>query len=390
MKKASILVCGAGIAGLATVLGLSKAGFHASLLGPKATIAAASSAVYHPRVYAISVASQQFLAQLGVWDLLDSQRITPVESMEVYGDGDGKLTLHAWQTATDTLAWIIESGELERVLQQAVRVFGVTWHQEKFDRLEKLTVFTDSGRAVSADLLVGADGATSPVRTAAGITHHVQPYGDNGVVVHLDAELPHQNIALQWFTGDTILALLPMPDTPDGHQVSMVWSMPQPMADHLQAMPPELRNAELERRLAATTGGRLGRLKVRSASFSFPLTLERSAMIAQGVALVGDAAHRVHPLAGQGLNLGLGDVKELLDVLVSKETYRTAGDLKVLRRYRRARAEPVLAMRLATHGLHRLFVTRSVPVAWARNAGMHGVDRLSFIKRLLINGAAGR
>lgn len=390
MTKASIVVCGTGIAGLATALGLSKAGLHASLLGPKASIAVASDAVYHPRVYAISVASQQFLAQLGVWDLLDSQRVTPVESMEVYGDGDGKLSLHAWQTATTTLAWIIESGELERVLQQAVRVFGVTWHQEKFERLQVQTVFTDTGRSISADLLVGADGAKSSVRAAAGITHHCQPYGDNGVVVHLNAELPHQNIALQWFTGDTVLALLPMPDTPDGHQVSMVWSMPELMADQLQAMPSQQRAAELERRLAATTGGRLGRLTVRSASFGFPLTLERSDMVAPGVALVGDAAHRVHPLAGQGLNLGLGDVKELLDVLVTKEPYRTVGDLRVLRRYRRARAEPVLAMRLATHGLHRLFATRSAPVVWARNLGMQGADRLPFIKRLLIDGAAGR
>ncbi len=390
MTKSSILVCGTGIAGLATVLGLSKAGFHASLLGPKVDIAPATDTAYHPRVYAISVASQQFLAQLGVWDLLDSQRITPVESMEIYGDADGKLSLHAWQTATTTLAWIIESGELERVLQQAVKVFGLVWHQEKFERLETLNVFTDTGRAISADLLVGADGAKSAVRTAAGISHQCEPYGDNGVVVHLNAELAHQNIALQWFTGDSVLALLPMPDTSDGHQVSMVWSMPEAMACQLQAMPEQLRSAELERRLAVTTGGRLGRLSVRSALFSFPLTLERSGMVAPGIALVGDAAHRVHPLAGQGLNLGLGDVKELLDVLTTKEAYRTVGDLRVLRRYRRARAEPILAMRIATHGLHRLFATRFAPAVWARNVGMQGVDRLPFIKRLLIDGAAGR
>ncbi|WP_232606985.1 FAD-dependent monooxygenase, partial [Photobacterium phosphoreum] len=369
---------------------LSKAGFHASLLGPKVDIAPATDKAYHPRVYAISVASQQFLAQLGVWDLLDSQRITPGESMEIYGDADGKLSLHAWQTATTTLAWIIESGELERVLQQAVKVFGLVWHQEKFERLENLNVFTDTGRAISADLLVGADGAKSAVRTAAGISHQCDPYGDNRVVVHLNAELAHQNIALQWFTGDSVLALLPMPDTPDGHQVSMVWSMPEAIACQLQAMPEQLRAAELERRLAVTTGGRLGRLSVRSAIFSFPLTLERSGMVAPGIALVGDAAHRVHPLAGQGLNLGLGDVKELLDVLTTKEAYRTVGDLRVLRRYRRARAEPILAMRIATHGLHRLFATRFAPAVWARNVGMQGVDRLPFIKRLLIDGAAGR
>lgn len=390
MTKETVLVCGTGIAGLASALGMAKAGFDTSLLGPRIDLAPAARDVYHPRVYAISAASQEFLLDLGVWDLLDAGRITPVETMEVYGDGGGQLNLHAWQAAETTLAWIVESGELERVLQQAVRVFGVTWHTEKFQRLEAGNVFTDSGRALKPDLLVGADGAKSPVRTAAGITHDYQPYGDSGVVAHLDAELPHQNIALQWFTGDTVLALLPMPDTSDGHQVSMVWSMPQAMAEELQNTPVEQRKVILEQRLAAATGGRLGRLQLRSSSFAFPLTLERSGMVAPGVALVGDAAHRVHPLAGQGLNLGLADVQELLRVLAAKERYRKAGDMRVLGRYRRARAEPIMAMRLATHGLHRLFATHSAPVAWARNLGMRGVDRLPFIKRLLIAGAAGR
>lgn len=390
MKKETVLVCGTGIAGLAAALGLARAGLNVSLLGPRSAIAPADPDIYHPRVYAISVSSQQFLADLGVWSLLDSARLTPVETMEVYGDGGGQLDLHAWQTAETTLAWIVESGELERVLQQAVQVFGIVWHAETLQRMESTTVFTNTGRALSASLVVGADGAKSPVRQAAGISHHCRPYGDDGMVAHLDAELPHQNIALQWFTGDTVLALLPMPDTSDGHQVSMVWSMPQAQAAELQALPDGDRARLLAARLAAATGGRLGKLHVRSRPLSFPLTLERSSMVAAGVALVGDAAHRIHPLAGQGLNLGLADVRELLSTLVDKEPYRDLGDLRVLSRYRRARAEPIMAMRLATHGLHRLFGTRSAPLAWARNLGMSGVNQLPFLKRLLISGAAGR
>src|SRR5690606_50040 len=172
---------------------------------------------------------------------------------------------------------------------------------------------------------------------------------------------PHQNIAMQWFTGDSILALLPMPDTADGPQVSMVWSMPDAAAQEMLALAPAASTEKLERELEVFTGGRLGHLTVRSELVGFPLFHEHSGMVAPCVALVSDAAHRVHPLAGQGLNLGLGDVQALLQVLSDKERYRTAGDLRVLSRYRRARAEPVLAMRLATDGLHGLFAARSAP-----------------------------
>src|SRR5690606_20699445 len=130
-------------------------------------------------------------------------------------------------------------------------------------------------------------------------------------------------------------------------------------------------------------------LRVRSTLYGFPLFLEQSAMVAPGVALVGDAAQRVHPLAGQGLNLGLGDVEALIRVLVAKESYRGVGDKRVMDRYRRARAEPLLAMRLATDGLHRLFTSQAPPLMLARNVGMQLVDRVPFIKRRLIAGASG-
>ncbi len=390
MNKEPILVCGSGIAGLAMALGLAKAGFEAALLGPGPEPSAPGGDVYCPRVYAISPASQAFLARLGVWSMMDARRLTAVESMEVYGDGGGALSLHAWQAAQPTLAWIVESSEIERALRQAVQVFGIAWHAGKFQRLEAGAAIADSGLALEAELLIGADGAGSPLRTAAGIRHESRPYGEMGVVVHLAAEVPHQNVALQWFTGDSVLALLPLPDIASGHQVSMVWSMPESEAKALMALPEAERNSLLEARLAAASGGRLGRLRVCSPLFGFPLFLEHSDMVAPGIALVGDAAHRIHPLAGQGLNLGLADVEELLHVLSGKERYRKAGDLRVLHRYRRARAEPILAMRAATDGLHRLFAAQAAPAAWARNLGMQCVDRLPFIKRFLIGGASGR
>ena len=388
MSKESIVVCGSGIAGLACSLALARAGFHVDLIGPASAVPAAEPHAYHPRVYAISTASQQFLARLGVWGMLDAARVTQVEGMEVHGDAGGCVQLQAWQAAQPVLAWIVESGELERVLQQAVRLCGVAWHGEKFDRVQADTVITDTGRALRAGLVVGADGAASPVRTAFHIAHTSRAYGSTGLVAHFTAERAHQNTAMQWFTGDSVLALLPLPDTPDGHQVSMVWSMPDSPAAELRALPQDGQDAALRSRLQAVTAGRLGRLTMRSPLLGFPLFLDNSAMAAPGAALVGDAAHRVHPLAGQGLNLGLGDVRALLQALQDKEPYRGVGDLRVLQRYRRARAEPVLAMRLATDGLHSLFAAPATPWAWARNAGMRLVDGAPLVKRFLIAGAS--
>lgn len=386
-QSSSIVVCGTGIAGLATALGLSRAGFSVSLVGQRRPAPINPGESWHPRVYALSPSSRAFLQSLGVWSLLDSARVTPVEAMEVYGDADGKVSLHAWHDATDALAWIVESGELERVLQQAVQVYGLAWHDEQFQHLHTHEIITDTGRRLSFDLLVGADGARSDVRQAAGIAHNSRPYGDRGVVTHLTAEVAHQNRAQQWFLGDSILALLPLADTSAGPQVSMVWSMPEARAQALTDLPEAERQDLLAVQLQAATNGCLGKLRVRSAVLGFPLTLDKSGMVGSHVALVGDAAHRVHPLAGQGLNLGLADVATLIHVLKTREAWRSVGDVRVLARYRRQRAEPIEAMRLATHGLYKLFAAPGAPVAWLRNLGMHGVNRLPLAKRLLIHAA---
>lgn len=389
MSKSQIVVCGTGIVGLAAALGLARAGEKVALLGPRKPPQPAQPDVYFPRVYALSPESRHFLDVLGVWDMLDFGRITPVESMQIYGDASGQVDLQAWQAVQPEMAWIIESSELERVLQQAVKMLGVQWHEDRFQALQKGCVLTESGQTLSATLVIGAEGSDSAVRTAAGIPFTSRPYGQTGLVTHLTAERPHGKAAMQWFASDSVLALLPMPDTADGPQVSMVWSMSDEQAKQLQSMPPAERDAHLAVSLLAATDGALGRLTVRSGVYGFPLFLERSDMVAPGVALAGDAAHRVHPLAGQGLNLGLGDVAQLLKVLRGRPQWCEPGQISLLRRYRRARAEPVLAMGLVTDGLHRLFASELPPVVMARNVGMRLVDRLPFVKRQLIAGASG-
>lgn len=388
MSQDKVVVCGAGLVGLASALGLARAGFDTTLVGPRRELAAAVPNVYCPRVYAISPASQRFLADQGVWGMLDSSRLTPVEAMQVYGDASGHVHLNAWQAAQTHLAWIVESDELERVMRQAIQLFRVNWRTDHFSGFTQGGIALAQGVSLPASLVVGAEGARSAVRDAAGISHHSRPYGYSGVVTHLTVQRPHQNTAFQWFTADGVIAFLPMPDTDEGHQVSLVWSMPQDDAQALMSLSEPDRAAWLATQLSPFAERFLGSVAVRSAVFAFPLFAEHSDMVAPGVALVGDAAHRVHPLAGQGLNLGLGDVQELLRVLASKEPYRGAGDPRVLSRYRRARAEPVLAMRAITDGLHRLFAVQAPPVVLARNLGMQFVDRLPFLKRRLIQGAS--
>ncbi|MCM0034380.1 MAG: FAD-dependent monooxygenase [Burkholderiaceae bacterium] len=386
--KTPIVVCGTGIVGLATALGFARRGEKVTLLGPKRSFEATHPETFHARVYAISPASQRFLAGLGVWDLMDARRLTPVEAMEIHGDGDGLLNLNAWQTAQNELAWIVEALEIERVLTQAVQMFGVPWIPETFGSYAPGRLTTAQGTVLEAELFVAADGAQSALRAAAGVPVTVRPYGATGLVAHFNSALPHQGTALQWFTSEGVLALLPMPTTAQGPQVSMVWSAKDTLAREVLAMSASEQGQFLNNRLAWMTASRLGKLTMRGALQGFPLSLNQSPMVTDGLVLAGDAAHRVHPLAGQGLNLGLGDVEALVDTIAGRESFLRPGDAMLLRRYRRARAEPVLAIRLVTDGLCRLFEAPQAPVAWLRNAGLNIVEQLPFVKRYLIAGAS--
>src|SRR5512137_1439726 len=375
-------VVGPGVAGLATALGLAQQGLKVALVGPRARIhQPAPEAPWDARIYALAPGSQALLERLGVWGRVDADRACPVERMRVFGDAGDELTFDAYAATVERLATIVEESELARVLDAACD------YQPAITRIDAASSGTSElqltdGRRVSVALLVGADGANSAVRAAAGISAELKPYQQTALVANFECERPHLNTAWQWFTDEGIVALLPMP----GDRVSLVWSAPEALAVQLQALDP----AAFAERVAARARHVLGTLTLLGAVHAFPLRLLTvGRLVGPSLALVGDAAHVVHPLAGQALNLGLQDVGALLEVVGEREPFRGVGDPVVLRRYERSRAEAIGLMRFTTDGLARLFAIDDPLVRGARNAGMALVNRLKPLKSRLIRQALG-
>lgn len=313
---------------------------------------------FDARVYALTPGNVAFLRELGVWDAIAPERRVPVLAMRVFGDRASLLEFDAYQAGVPELAWIVE----DRVLQDALwRDLDVPVLRGPCDELR-----------LTAKLVIGADGANSSVRKGAGIAAKEKSYGQIAVVANFRCERAHGNVAYQWFQRGAVLALLPLP----GNHVSMVWSTPSAPAENL---------AEEAERASA---GVLGKLTLVTPARSYPLRrLAAERMVAPRVALAGDAAHVIHPLAGQGLNLGLQDARELASVLAAREPLRDPGDLGLLRRYERSRAEPILAMDMMVDTLFRLFGAESDFLAALRNAGLNLTDRLPVVKNMLIRQA---
>lgn len=384
-----VAVVGAGLAGLASALGAAQAGLRVALIGGAAPELQADGP-WDQRIYAISPASQRLLRALKVWDRLDPARVAPVRDMRIWPRADAARALHfsAYEVASEALAWIIEERELARVLRLALDFqHGVTRCEWDATAVEfgpaAVVVRAATGHALSAALLIGADGKHSMVRAAAGLTAALRSYGQHGVVANFRAARRHAGAACQWFTDAGVVALLPLP----GQDCSLVWSAPDALAAELVALP----GAELARRVAAVTAEHSGSLEPLGSARAFPLgvmTVPR--IVAARLALVGDAAHLVHPLAGQGLNLGFQDVETLLEVLRQREPWRDPGDLVLLRRYERQRAVPVLAMRSVTDGLNWLFGQHQPLLRRAREDGLNLLQALPVIKKMLVRHAMGR
>ncbi|WP_175844134.1 UbiH/UbiF family hydroxylase [Burkholderia contaminans] len=381
-----VAVVGGGLVGKTAALALTQSGYKTALLAQPATPRPADLA-FDTRVYALSSSSQALLERLRVWQALDHSRLAPVFDMRVYGDAHAELHFSAYQASVPQLAWIAESSLVEASLDAALRFQpNLTWFDARaqgFDVRDDAAVLTlSSGQVLEADLVVGADGAHSWVRSQMGAKVERRDYRQTGVVANFKASLPHRETAYQWFHEGEIVALLPLPD---GH-VSLVWSAHTAHADELLALDPAQLAAEVER----MSHGQVGTLDCVTPAAGFPLALQTvDKLIAPRVALVGDAAHLIHPLAGQGMNLGLRDVAALADAIAGKESFRNLGDTVLLRRYERSRREDIRALMVATDGLQRLFAVPGSLAKAVRNAGMAFVGAQPLVKRWLVSAALG-
>ena len=381
-----VAVVGGGLVGKTAALALTQSGYKTALLAQPAAPRPADLA-FDTRIYALSSSSQALLERLRVWQALDHGRLAPVYDMRVYGDAHAELHFSAYQASVPQLAWIAESSLIETSLDAALRFQpNLTWFDARaqgFDVRDDAAVLTlSSGQVLEADLVVGADGAHSWVRSQMGARIERRDYRQTGVVANFKASLPHRETASQWFRDGEIIALLPLPD---GH-VSLVWSAHTAHADELLALDPAQLAAEVER----VSHGQLGTLECVTPAAGFPLALQTvDKLIAPRVALVGDAAHLIHPLAGQGMNLGLRDVAALADAIANKEPFRNLGDTVLLRRYERARREDIRALMVATDGLQRLFAVPGSFAKAVRNAGMAFVGAQPLVKRWLVSAALG-
>jgi len=367
-------------------LALAARGLRTALVSHERRIAAtAPGGAFDARVYALSPANVELLRRLDVWRRIPGERVQPVLAMRVFGDdGRSSLEFDAYRAGVPELAWIVEDSALQDALWQALPAEVLAPAEcERLEAGEGNAVLTlRDGRRVTSALVVGADGANSFVRRAAGIAASEKGYAQAAVVANFRCEKAHRGAAVQWFQGGPVLALLPLP----GDQVSMVWSLPASRAESVTRLQPEALCREVE----DASRGAFGRLSLSTPPKQYPLRQLRAQRLVQPrVALVGDAAHVIHPLAGQGLNLGLQDAQALAEVLAGREPGRDPGELRLLRRYERARAEPILAMNAVVDGMFRLFGSEGGRWSRLRNAGLNLTDRLPVLKNLLIRQAMG-
>ncbi|MGA4633234.1 2-octaprenyl-3-methyl-6-methoxy-1,4-benzoquinol hydroxylase [Pseudomonas solani] len=393
--QADLIIVGAGMVGSALGLALKDSGLEIILIdgSPLSIKPFDAEAAFEPRVSALSVASQRILQRLGAWDGVAARRASPYGEMQVWdGSGTGNIHFSAASVHAEVLGHIVENRVIQEALLEPLHDSGVGLLPNA--RLENLRRSGDDwlltlvdGRELRAPLVIAADGANSAVRRLAGCATREWDYLHHAIVTSVRCEQPHRRTAWQRFTDDGPLAFLPLDRQGDEHWCSIVWSTTPEQATRLMALDDEAFRVELGKAFEH----RLGRIEAADPRLCIPLRQRHAKRYVEpGLALVGDAAHTIHPLAGQGVNLGFLDAAVLAEVLLHAHGRgERLADERVLSRFERRRMPYNLGMMAAMEGFQRLFQADPLPLRWLRNAGLGLVDGLPEAKALFVRQALG-
>jgi|TARA_B110000977_G_scaffold193948_1_gene269706 2-octaprenylphenol hydroxylase len=396
-----IVIVGAGIVGSALACALAKSSFNIAIIEAQERVIdrneqATSVDGFDVRVSAITIASQQLLEDIGAWEIIAENRLSPYRHMHVWdAEGTGSIDFDADDINQLALGHIVENKVTADALTQCMNrqtnlhriVPAILEEIEPLQNGAYLLTLGD-GRQLQTSLLVAADGANSKVRALEHIAMREWDYNHHAIVATVKTELSHGHTARQRFLPEGPLAFLPLSSAQDDtHYCSIVWSAIPSYAENLMS----LTDDEFTEALAAAFEYQLGSISAVSRRFSFPLRQRHVVdYIKPGLALVGDAAHTIHPLAGQGVNLGLMDIKTLSEELLrSQQRGLNPGSIAVLERYQRRRKGANLAMMAGMDGLKRLFSETTLPVRWARNSGLRWLDKSKMLKRQIMKRAMG-
>ena len=394
--RADLIIVGAGMVGSALALALQNSGLQILLLdgGPLSVKPFDQSAAFEPRVSALSAASQRILERLGAWDGIAARRTSPYGEMQVWdGSGTGQVHFSAASVHAEVLGHIVENrvvqdGLLDALYEADLGLLpGARLEQLRRSGDDWLLTLTD-GRELRAPLVIAADGANSAVRRLAGCATREWDYLHHAIVTSVRCRKPHQQTAWQRFTDDGPLAFLPLAKADDAeHWCSIVWSTTPAEAKRLMA----LDDAAFCHELGKAFEWRLGEVLDSDPRHCIPLRQRHAKRYVEpGLALIGDAAHTIHPLAGQGVNLGFLDAAVLAEVLLhALERGENLADSKVLGRFERRRMPHNLAMMAAMEGFERLFQADPLPLRWLRNSGLNLVDGANEAKALFVRQALG-
>jgi 2-octaprenylphenol hydroxylase len=393
---ADLIIVGAGMVGSTRALALEGCGLDIVVLdaGPLEVAAFDPHGGFEPRVSALSAASQRILQRVGAWPGMAARRISPYTDMHVWdGSGTGQIHFSAETVHAEVLGHIVENRVVQDALLETMqrhdqaRLIGNARVEQLVRTDEGWQLTLADGRELHTALLIAADGANSAIRRLAGCETREWDYLHQAIVTSVRCREPHQRTAWQRFTDDGPLAFLPLERDGDRHWCSIVWSVTETEATRLMA----LDDVAFRKALGRAFEERLGEVLETDPRLCIPLRQRHAKRYVQpGLALIGDAAHTIHPLAGQGVNLGLLDAAVLAEVLKAAIAGGERGaDVQVLSRFERRRMPHNLTMMAAMEGFERLFQADPLPLRWLRNTGLKAVQALPEAKALFVRQALG-